>query len=70
MRWSVIFGLDVLTEIMALAIPICILWPLRMKKGDKMKVITAFSLRVGLVARISSPTFIHVPSELRADLFF
>lgn len=45
-RWQAITGLDVLTEILLLALPIHLVWGLQMPRGKKALIILAFYLRL------------------------
>jgi hypothetical protein len=46
MRWSVVTGLDVITEVISLIIPPYLVWQLQMKTAFKLRVISAFSFRI------------------------
>ncbi|KAF2203202.1 hypothetical protein GQ43DRAFT_279254 [Delitschia confertaspora ATCC 74209] len=46
MRWSVVTGLDVITEVISLVIPPYLVWQLQMKTEFKLRVISAFSFRI------------------------
>ncbi|KAF2261346.1 hypothetical protein CC78DRAFT_521904 [Lojkania enalia] len=49
MRWSIVTGLDVITEVVALILPPYLVWQLQMKSTYKLRVIAAFCFRAGTI---------------------
>jgi len=46
-RWAIISVLDALTELLLIAMPSVIVWPLQLSFGLKTQVVTAFTFRAG-----------------------
>lgn len=49
LRWQVITGFDIATEVAILALPVQLVWKLQMPTKNKLIVITAFWLRIPYV---------------------
>lgn len=45
-RWQAFTGLDIITEIILLALPVQLIWGLQMATLKKVMIVTAFSLRL------------------------
>ena len=48
-RWAVFTALDIFTEILLLILPLILLWGLQMRKKEKLKILTAFYLRLPVI---------------------
>lgn len=46
-RWTVIASFDLLTEILLVLAPACLVWPLQMPMKLKLQVVSAFAFRLG-----------------------
>lgn len=49
LRWQTATGLDIITEVILLALPIHLVWSLQMRMTKKAMIIVAFWIRLPLV---------------------
>ncbi|KAF2772120.1 hypothetical protein EJ03DRAFT_267180 [Teratosphaeria nubilosa] len=49
-KWTTITAFDVATEVALMAVPILIVWPLKMDRHLKIQVVSAFMFRIGVIA--------------------